>query len=214
MDSRTWGIWVRAVTFQSRARTPSVGPTQHRSASPARPGRAGEPCLWTWLGHQGEGAGGGPRHGARVEAQQPVQRAGAGPRNGNRSSARRKSPALESTRAAASCVPAPGRSPPRPLGAPSPAAPRRRHSHGLDHLRHHRHEDTRSRSYCRRCDDSRCALALRDVSGDYARNGSAVVAVFRPSNGVWFVQGGATTAWGATGDVPLPLPAAVHRSAF
>lgn len=42
------------------------------------------------------------------------------------------------------------------------------------------------------------------VPGDYDGNGTAEVAVFRPSAGVWFIQSGATTAWGATGDVALP----------
>ena len=55
----------------------------------------------------------------------------------------------------------------------------------------------------------RNALKLAAVGGALA---GAEVAVFRPGNGVWFVHDGATTAWGTTGDVPLPLPAAVHRS--
>jgi hypothetical protein len=31
---------------------------------------------------------------------------------------------------------------------------------------------------------------------DYHGNAAAEVAVFHPDNGVWFVQNGATTAWG------------------
>jgi hypothetical protein len=50
------------------------------------------------------------------------------------------------------------------------------------------------------------------VPGDYDGDGRTDVAVFRPSDGYWFVQDAAATRWGAEGDVPLPLPAAIHRS--
>jgi hypothetical protein len=40
--------------------------------------------------------------------------------------------------------------------------------------------------------------------GDYDGDGDTDVAVFRPSNGYWFVQGGITTGWGTNGDIPVP----------
>ncbi|MDQ4133459.1 MAG: PQQ-dependent sugar dehydrogenase [Actinomycetota bacterium] len=40
--------------------------------------------------------------------------------------------------------------------------------------------------------------------GDYDRDGDTDVAVFRPSTGTWFVQGGPTTAFGTSGDIPVP----------
>jgi hypothetical protein len=42
------------------------------------------------------------------------------------------------------------------------------------------------------------------VPGDYDGNGSLEVAVFRPSNGYWFIQGGGALAFGADGDIPVP----------
>ncbi|MGY2067595.1 pectinesterase family protein, partial [Blastococcus sp. SYSU DS0619] len=35
-------------------------------------------------------------------------------------------------------------------------------------------------------------------------DGTADIAVFRPSTGQWFVEGGATTYWGGTGDIAVP----------
>jgi hypothetical protein len=43
-----------------------------------------------------------------------------------------------------------------------------------------------------------------DADGDYDGDGDTDVAVFRPSNGIWFVQGGAITAWGTEGDIATP----------
>jgi len=42
------------------------------------------------------------------------------------------------------------------------------------------------------------------VAADYDGDGEADIAVFRPSDGVWYVQGGTATAWGANGDIPVP----------
>ncbi|MDQ4133892.1 MAG: hypothetical protein M3179_11980, partial [Actinomycetota bacterium] len=42
------------------------------------------------------------------------------------------------------------------------------------------------------------------VPGDYHGDGDDDIAVFRPANGVWFIQGGLTVAWGASGDIPVP----------
>jgi hypothetical protein len=49
------------------------------------------------------------------------------------------------------------------------------------------------------------------VPGDYLGNGKEQVAVFRPSNGTWYLQGGnwpATNSWidqfGQNGDIPVP----------
>jgi hypothetical protein len=47
------------------------------------------------------------------------------------------------------------------------------------------------------------------VPADYAGDGDAGVAVFRPSQGIWYVEGGATTAWGTNGDRPVPLAPAI-----
>ena len=44
------------------------------------------------------------------------------------------------------------------------------------------------------------ASAVADFNGD----GRTDVSVFRPSNGTWFVQGGLTTNWGVSGDIPVP----------
>src|SRR5204863_8214384 len=38
---------------------------------------------------------------------------------------------------------------------------------------------------------------------DFNGNGTADVAVFRPSNGTWYVRGVFTAGWGAAGDVPV-----------
>jgi hypothetical protein len=54
------------------------------------------------------------------------------------------------------------------------------------------------------------------VPGDYSKSGRTQIAVFRPSNGVWYVKGHGFTNWGQTqgntevqcgtaGDVPVPL---------
>jgi hypothetical protein len=42
------------------------------------------------------------------------------------------------------------------------------------------------------------------VPGDYDGDGDTDIAVFRPSAGVWFVQGGPTVAFGTNGDIPVP----------
>ncbi|HET9498101.1 MAG TPA: hypothetical protein VFP83_07225, partial [Candidatus Limnocylindria bacterium] len=42
------------------------------------------------------------------------------------------------------------------------------------------------------------------VPADYDGNGTAEPAVWRPSNGTWYVHNGATTQWGQAGDKPVP----------
>ena len=48
------------------------------------------------------------------------------------------------------------------------------------------------------------------MSGDFNGDGTADVAVFRPSTQSWFVQpnsgfpAGLATAWGVAGDIPVP----------
>jgi hypothetical protein len=39
---------------------------------------------------------------------------------------------------------------------------------------------------------------------DFDGDGDTDISVFRPSNGYWFVQGGATTQFGTNGDIPVP----------
>ncbi|MGI8685925.1 MAG: hypothetical protein ACR2MO_12715, partial [Acidimicrobiales bacterium] len=39
---------------------------------------------------------------------------------------------------------------------------------------------------------------------DFDGDGDTDVSVYRPSNGTWFVQGGAATVWGASGDIAVP----------
>ncbi|MDQ4133556.1 MAG: VCBS repeat-containing protein, partial [Actinomycetota bacterium] len=38
----------------------------------------------------------------------------------------------------------------------------------------------------------------------YDGDGDTDMAVFRPSNGYWFVNGGAITQFGTSGDIPVP----------
>jgi hypothetical protein len=42
------------------------------------------------------------------------------------------------------------------------------------------------------------------VPGDYDGNGTTDMAVWRPSNGTWYVLGGARLQWGVPGDIPVP----------
>jgi hypothetical protein len=41
------------------------------------------------------------------------------------------------------------------------------------------------------------------VPGDYDGNGTTDLAVWRPSNGTWYVRNQAITQWGEAGDVPV-----------
>ncbi len=50
------------------------------------------------------------------------------------------------------------------------------------------------------------------MPGDYNGDGRTDVAVFRPSTGTWFVQGGATVNFGASGDIPVVAPAPIQMA--
>jgi hypothetical protein len=42
------------------------------------------------------------------------------------------------------------------------------------------------------------------VPGDYDGDGDTDIAVYRPSNGKWYVKSLAVFHWGAAGDIPVP----------
>jgi FG-GAP-like repeat len=42
------------------------------------------------------------------------------------------------------------------------------------------------------------------LAGDYLGTSAAQLAVFRPSSGIWFVEGMNPVQWGLTGDMPVP----------
>ena len=49
------------------------------------------------------------------------------------------------------------------------------------------------------------------MPGDYDGNGSTDKAVFRPSNGVWYILGRTSVQYGGvTGDIPLPTSSWIH----
>ncbi len=50
---------------------------------------------------------------------------------------------------------------------------------------------------------TKLSLVRRSVA-DFDGDGTTDVSVFRPSTGTWYVSGGATIAWGTTGDVAVP----------
>jgi hypothetical protein len=58
--------------------------------------------------------------------------------------------------------------------------------------------------------DARAAVAAvvltepGDPSGDYDGNGTTDIAIYRPSNGGWYVRNGAGATWGTSGDIPVP----------
>jgi subtilisin-like proprotein convertase family protein len=45
---------------------------------------------------------------------------------------------------------------------------------------------------------------LRGVANDFDGNGTADLAVFRPASGQWFINGGTSTQFGLTDDIPVP----------
>ncbi len=48
------------------------------------------------------------------------------------------------------------------------------------------------------------ATPTHHAPADFDGNGTTDVSVFRPSNGTWYVNGGATTTWGTSSDIPVP----------
>ncbi|MDQ4133440.1 MAG: VCBS repeat-containing protein [Actinomycetota bacterium] len=51
---------------------------------------------------------------------------------------------------------------------------------------------------------STCGVQRREAPNDFNIDGRTDVSIYRPSNGYWFVNGGAITQFGAAGDIPVP----------
>ena len=50
----------------------------------------------------------------------------------------------------------------------------------------------------------------RPEPGDYDADGKTDIAIFRPTEGIWYVKDGVTAAWGTGCDIQLPLPYSIR----
>ena len=57
---------------------------------------------------------------------------------------------------------------------------------------------------CGAANESVLVLASASRPPDFDGNGTTDIAVFRPSTGMWYVQGQASTHWGGSTDIPVP----------
>ena len=65
-----------------------------------------------------------------------------------------------------------------------------------------------------------CGVRDASTPADFNGDGKTDFGIYRPSTGAWYVafSGGesttATASWGASGDIPVPLPNAIYRAFF